>query len=261
MSSDAARAEAPDSVTVYHIELRQFPHNLCHFNMTAEQLNAAVVGPWAREEWIELGDRKWSPHQAKLTVLESPYIPVEELSMGRGWRTAQREGRDVTEGVLAVARERMAGAQASLLGTSRAHSGQEDRVSACARADRIEGIGAHGGGIEAHGGDPDVPGADLLADSLGLELLGGLDAAEGASLHSAWALASARYPDHPASDCLALAERAVASLLRSGLVALVAPHGEGGAQHRLDEAEARAALLAVESWNGDSPDGLMLRRA
>ena len=57
---------------MYHIELRQFPHNMCRFNLTEQELLATVTAPWAREQWIELGERKWSPHQAKLTVLEGP---------------------------------------------------------------------------------------------------------------------------------------------------------------------------------------------
>jgi hypothetical protein len=87
---------------MFHIELRQFPHNVCRFNMTEAEL-ATLVEPWSREQWIELGERKWSPHQARLTVLEGPQLPIEQLSMGRGWRNAQRQSEDVTERVLARA--------------------------------------------------------------------------------------------------------------------------------------------------------------
>src|ERR1039458_2902315 len=90
---------------MYHIELRQFPHNMCHFNMTERELLDTVVVAWAREQWIELGDRKWNPHQSKLKVLEGPEIPIEQLSMGRGWPTAQRLSKDVTERVLAQAKQ------------------------------------------------------------------------------------------------------------------------------------------------------------
>ena len=69
---------------MYHLELRQFPHNMCRFNLTEEELHALVVEAWTREQWIELGDRKWSPQQAKLTILEGPRIPMEQLTMGRG---------------------------------------------------------------------------------------------------------------------------------------------------------------------------------
>jgi hypothetical protein len=267
MSSEAGPPPVSDSV--YHIELRQFPHNLCHFNMTAEQLDAAVVEPWARDQWIEMGERKWSPHQAKLTVLESPYIPVEDLSMGRGWRAAQRRGRDVTERVLAAARERMAGDRTPPPPAGGATAGEGDYVDR-APAGRPGGSEFRGvapepppgrhGGVPETGNGPETPGADLLADSLGLELLGALGA-DGAPLHRAWTLAAARHPDWAVSDCLALAERAIGSLLRSGLVVLQAGGGEGKAHRRLEEGEARAVLLAVESWSEDSPDGVTLRRA
>ena len=93
---------------MFHIELRQFPHNMCHFNMSERELMDTIVDGWAREQWIEMGERKWNPHQSKLIVLEGPLIPVEQLSMGRGWPTAQRQGEDVTERVIAQAKQAIA---------------------------------------------------------------------------------------------------------------------------------------------------------
>jgi hypothetical protein len=90
---------------MYHIQLRQFPNNMCHFNMTERELLDAVVEGWARGQWIEVGERKWNPHQAKLTVLKGPEIPVEQLSVGRGWPKAQHEGEDVTERMVAQAKQ------------------------------------------------------------------------------------------------------------------------------------------------------------
>ena len=87
---------------MYHIELRQFPHNTCRFNLTERELRA-VLEPWVREKFVTLGERKWSPHQAKLTILEGPRLEVQQLSMGRGWRAAQRQSEDVTERLLAAA--------------------------------------------------------------------------------------------------------------------------------------------------------------
>jgi 2-iminobutanoate/2-iminopropanoate deaminase len=81
---------------VYHVELRHFPRNVCRFNLSAEELRATVLDPWAADRPVELGEMKWDPRQARLTVIESKRIPPEELSMGRGWSTAQRLGRDVT---------------------------------------------------------------------------------------------------------------------------------------------------------------------
>jgi hypothetical protein len=89
---------------MYHLELRQSFHNFNHFNVDDEELRA-LVEPWVREQAIELGERKWSPQQAKLRILEGPHLPIEELSLGRGWRTAEREGKDVTERVFAEAKQ------------------------------------------------------------------------------------------------------------------------------------------------------------
>jgi hypothetical protein len=88
---------------MYHVELRQFPHNMCKFNLSERDLLDTIVGGWAQGQWIEMGERKWNPHQAKLTVLEGPHLPIEELAMGRGWRNAQHQSEDVTERVLAQA--------------------------------------------------------------------------------------------------------------------------------------------------------------
>jgi hypothetical protein len=94
---------------MYHVELHQFPHNMSRFNLTDAELDA-IVQPWVREQVIDFGERKWSPHQARLTILEGPPMPLEQLTMGRGWRAAQRQGEDVTERVLGAAREALAAA-------------------------------------------------------------------------------------------------------------------------------------------------------
>jgi hypothetical protein len=209
-------AETPGRA--YHLELRQFPHNVCRFNLGEAQLRTSVVEPWAREQWIELGDRKWNPHQAKLTVIEGPPIPLAQLSLGRGWRTARREGRDVTAELLASAG---AGAQFS---TEAAHASEE-----------LSSRPAAG-----------PPAVSLIADSLGLELLAE-PGAEHVPLRRAWELAAARLPDRTAGESLALAERAVDALLRSGLIVLVRV-GPAGSEERLDREHVESALRRIDSW-------------
>jgi hypothetical protein len=160
---------------MYHLELRQFPHNLCRFNLTKQELFGSVVAAWAREQWIELGERKWSPHQAKLTVLEGPRIPMEQLTMGRGWRNAQRNSEDVTERVLAQAKA-------------------SDDVTA-RTADTATG----------------PPAPREAPDGALLPLLG----SDPAALLQAWRLAAARRPELTPSASLALAEATLSSLDRS----------------------------------------------
>src|ERR1700679_411494 len=89
---------------MYHVELRHSPHSAWRFNLSDQDLRA-VVEPWIREQAVDFGERKWSPHLARLTILEGPKLEVQQISMGRGWRTAQRQSEDVTERVLAGARE------------------------------------------------------------------------------------------------------------------------------------------------------------
>ena len=84
---------------MYHVELRQFPHNFCRFNLSEAEL-AAMLAPWRSGQPIELGERKWSPHAAKIRILEGPELDLTELSMGRGWRNAERRGQEVTDRVL-----------------------------------------------------------------------------------------------------------------------------------------------------------------
>jgi hypothetical protein len=159
---------------MFHIELRQFPHNMCHFNMTEQELFAQVLDGWAREQWIELGDRKWNPHQSKLIVLEGPQIPIEQLSMGRGWPTAQRQGEDVTERMIAQAKQAIQAAATQPAAAPPLASA----ASAEAPAEQLRGL---------LGDDP-------------------------AALLQAWRLTSERRPEISPSEALALAERTLSSL-------------------------------------------------
>ena len=244
MSDDAARHQGGEGVSpAFHIELRQFPHNLCRFNLSGHELRSTIVEPWAREEWIEQGERKWSPHQAKLTVLEGPPLPIEALSLGRGWRAAQRQSQDVTVRVLAMAKEDMAQAK------ERVDEGARLQGSATHR---------HGNAADRHGNAADrqldtasAQDEALLADSLGLELLAQLGSGS-APLRRAWELALTRHPERTAGQCLALAERAVLSLLGSRLIVLSSTDGAGETQHLEAEAEIQARLRSVEGWTGDN---------
>jgi hypothetical protein len=233
---------------VYHVEIRQFPHNASRFNLTERELLPIVV-PWVREEWVELGERKWNVNLAKLTIIEGPQLSMPQLAMGRGWRNAQRQGQDVTERVLQTLKE--APGTAAQPPAPPAH------------------VGARGAG---KGGPPNASveraAADfqLLGDSLGLEILAALD--EGpVTLARVWRLADARLGDRPASEGLTLGEQAIRSLLERGLVVLQAlPAGvdERGqpSLEDVDEAQVEPALRAIEGWAGGAQSAqLGIRRA
>jgi hypothetical protein len=160
---------------VFHVEMRQFPHNFCRFNMSEQELRTAVLDAWARREWLEFGERRWDPNQATLTVLEGPRLSTQELSMGRGWRNAQRGGSDVTERLLASARA---------VPGARSPGAQAQEANLAAAPDRL---------------------AEADAASLAAELIA-LLGEDPFSLVRAWQLALERHPDRSPSECLALAE-------------------------------------------------------
>ena len=159
---------------MYHLELRQFPHSAWRFNLSEPELRA-VVEPWVREQVVEVGERKWSPHQAKLTILEGPELDVTQLSMGRGWRSAQRQSEDVTERLLAAAESQRA-------------------------------VPPPAGASEAS------PGARAVSDPVALGVqLAALLGPDPMGLLDAWRAAVARSPGLSPSESLALAEHAIRS--------------------------------------------------
>jgi hypothetical protein len=153
---------------VYHLEVRQFPRNLCRYNLSSQELRA-ILHAWARDEHVELGERSWDTRRARITIIDGPRVPNELLTMGRGWRHAQRHGADVTARMLLDARSR---------------AGAGDRA-------------------------PDAGSAQPLLDEL-LDLAA-LLGPEPRRLLAAWRSSSARLPGRSPSECLAQAERELAS--------------------------------------------------
>jgi hypothetical protein len=175
--------------------------------MSEHELHSVVVDPWVRGEWIELGERKWNPQAAKLTVLEGPEIPLDQLTMGRGWRSAQRRGREVTEQILSAARETQT--------------------------------------VVAKDGTPDPEHADTLA----LQILAELGDNQ-TPLRRIWEVAQTANRQIPPSRSLALAEAAVRSLLRSGLIVVLVAESIDSVERRIldSQAEQEAVLKDLVSW-------------
>jgi hypothetical protein len=170
---------------VYHLELRQFPHKTARFNLSEQQVQAVLV-PWALERVVDVGERKWTPQQATITVLEGPELETSALSMGRGWRSAERQGADVTQRMLEAARALAASAPpvAASQGTP------------AAAHPVLPGPGDAGGRL-----------ADPLALGVQLATLLGADAS---ALLQAWREAAGDNPGLAPSESLAIAERRIA---------------------------------------------------
>jgi hypothetical protein len=177
-------------VPVYHLEIREFPRNLNRFNMNGAEIGAIVL-PWVQDKVIELEEQRWSPHEAILTILEGPEIAVQNLSMGRGWPTALREGQDVTRRIVDEARQALAD------GSAGAPAPAPGPAPAASPPAPSPAPGSWPGADQAAGGDQ-------LA--LGVEL-GGLLGGDAARLLAAWRSVVARSSGLAPSESLALAER------------------------------------------------------
>lgn len=88
---------------MYHVELREFPHNSHAYNVDAERLRRTLLDPFIRGEIFQFGGREWVPQRTRITILEGEQLPLHMLSMGRGWNNARRKGKDVTAEVFAAA--------------------------------------------------------------------------------------------------------------------------------------------------------------
>jgi hypothetical protein len=164
---------------MYHLELRKFPKRVQRYNMNGQQIGAVLL-PWVQDQVVDLGEQRWKPHESEITVLEGPEVPTADTSLGRGWRRAEKEGRDVTEQVLAEARAHVG--EAGTRGPAQAASVVAPAAAAV--------IGAAGSQETA------------LAMQLG-SLLG----PDAARLMDAWRSVRAREPALAPSEALAVAER------------------------------------------------------
>ena len=88
---------------MYHVELRQFPHQARAFNLTRQELDARILEPWTVGSAIHLQDRRWTSEKAKLTILEGDELRPDEIGMGRGWSNATKGGIPASTRIYTVA--------------------------------------------------------------------------------------------------------------------------------------------------------------
>lgn len=190
---------------MFHVELRHFPHSAWRFNLSEQEL-ATIIQPWVREQVVDMGERKWSPHLAKLTILEGPKLDVAQLSMGRGWRSAQRQSEDVTQRVLDATKDALQGALPG--------GGVPADGPAAPMTQAGPGAVLAAPGVSRAAGAPpaptDSPATAPLSDPVALGVqLAALLGPDPMGLLEAWRAAAAGSPGLAPSDSLALAERAI----------------------------------------------------
>jgi hypothetical protein len=214
---------------MFHIELRHFPNTTSRFNLSEEELRHIVI-PWVRDEWIEIGERKWNPQDSKLTILEGPTLEVQELTMGRGWKAAKRNSEDVTERVLGISRQ---AEEERVKAQDEARIEEAARVRVAARegetsesASEVPSPVPPPSEEQRYAASPSPPAAEpssaptvtpapapALTDPLALGVaLASLLGSQPAQMLTAWQQAAADSPGLPPSETLARAEQALGSL-------------------------------------------------
>jgi hypothetical protein len=87
---------------MFHVELRQFPHQACAFNLSREELAEQVLRAWLRGLPFTFQERRWDPGKAKLSIYEARQLASAEMGLGRGWANVTKVGREVTAELLAA---------------------------------------------------------------------------------------------------------------------------------------------------------------
>jgi hypothetical protein len=199
-------------MATYHLELRHFPRQSLRFNQSGAQIGALVL-PWVEDRVIEIDGEKWAPYDSEITIIEGPEIPVERLSMGRGWPTAQREGTDVTDRVLSEARAAIADGSAY---AQREPAGSPGPAApeAVAPATATEAVEAPTD-YPSHTADATVS-EEVAAEPVTAEAVEALLGEDAQRLLAAWRGVSARTGGLAPSESLALAERELQRGQRDG---------------------------------------------
>lgn len=86
---------------MFHVELRQGRELARAFNRDERAVRTLFIEPLRGDALFRYADKEWDPRRARLTVLEGRELRPDELMLGRGWQSAQKVGKDVTEALLA----------------------------------------------------------------------------------------------------------------------------------------------------------------
>ncbi len=75
-------------------------------NMSGPELDRSFLAPLMAGHEFSYEGHEWNPRKLRITILEGPELEPYQLGiMGRAWQNAERSATDVTEDILARARE------------------------------------------------------------------------------------------------------------------------------------------------------------
>jgi hypothetical protein len=207
--------------SVFHLELRQFPHTARRFNLAQAQLHGRFLGAWVRGQVVELDSQHFEPGRAKISIYEGRQLATTELGLGRGWQNASRTGTDVTERELEAARSQARGATGPAAPTA------AQPLAATVTTATLAGLKAE---------------------------LAALSEVAPVGVSQALVLATGANPTARVSERLAIAERVVAELLGEGRVQMF----RAGAAEPVQPMDWGPLLLAWATWT-DSPPSVLLK--
>jgi hypothetical protein len=90
---------------MFHVEMKMGIDVVREFNLDERALWSRFLGPLMADRDFVLEGHEFSPRKTRIKIYDGPQLRPDQLSLGRGWQNVERGGSDVTEVVLARARE------------------------------------------------------------------------------------------------------------------------------------------------------------
>ena len=90
---------------MFHVEMRSGMHVVREFNLSERELWTQFLAPLMADHEFVVAGHDFIPRKTRIKIYEGPELRPDQLGMGRGWQNVERSAGDVTERVLARARE------------------------------------------------------------------------------------------------------------------------------------------------------------
>ncbi|HEX3802873.1 MAG TPA: hypothetical protein VHV75_08555 [Solirubrobacteraceae bacterium] len=93
---------------MFHVEMRMGIDVVREFNLSEQDLWTRFLGPLMADREFVLDGHDFTPRKTRIKIFDGPQLRPDQLGLGRGWQNVERGGSDITEAVLARAREHVA---------------------------------------------------------------------------------------------------------------------------------------------------------
>jgi len=90
---------------MFHVEMRCGMHVVREFNLDERELWIKFLAPLMADRDFTFEGHDFTPRKTRIKIFNGPELRPDQMALGRGWQNVERGGSDVTEAVLARARE------------------------------------------------------------------------------------------------------------------------------------------------------------